>query len=181
MSIPDEIFKNALDVALKKQGILKRQRNNIIAYHFMKPQSLWDGVLNDEEQKAREYQAAKKEARTIPSEFEEQCSFVLWFKKTYPGVVIMSIRNHGSRTPRERVDQMREGLHPGAADLFIPEWFYWLEFKRSKGGVISREQLDFAAYVIDKGYAWDVAYGFEDAKEKVQQFVFSNNDYDIGN
>jgi hypothetical protein len=67
---------------------------------------------------------------------------------------------------------MREGLHPGAADLYVPEWHLWIEFKKVKGGVVSREQLDFAAYVMNKCHdSWFIAEGFELGKAKLLEFV----------
>jgi hypothetical protein len=117
--ISDEVFKGSLEVALKGQGIKVKERKEIIKQYFVCDNNLRNGILDREENKAREHQAAKKASKKVRSEFEEQCEFVHWFKKTYPGVVIMSIRNGGSRTPRERADQIREGLHPGAADLYI--------------------------------------------------------------
>ena len=69
---------------------------------------------------------------------------------TYPGIVIMSIRNGGSRSPAERVEQIMEGLHPGATDIYIPEWHCWIEFKKIKGGVLSEKQEIFRDYVTKK-------------------------------
>jgi hypothetical protein len=97
---------------------------------------------------------------------------VHWFKKTYPGVVIMSIRNGGYRTPRERADQIREGLHPGVADLYIPAKKIWIEFKKTKGGILSEEQKIFRAYVCDVCCDnWMLAEGFEDGKVKIMELI----------
>jgi hypothetical protein len=84
----------------------------------------------------------------------------------------MWIRNGGSRTPRERADQIREGLHPGAADLYIPAWHLWIEFKKVKGGVVSKEQEAFAEYVRNTcGDYYFLAEGFEQGKLKILAFV----------
>ena len=169
--ISDEVFRDALDVAYKAQGINKKDReihiNEMMAY----PRGNRDFYIEEVELAARQHQTEKKASKRSPSEFEEQCAFVHWFKKTYPGTVIMSIRNGGSRTPRERVDQMREGLHPGAADLYVPEWHLWIEFKRVKGGVLSDEQKEFNIYVTYTCRdTWMLAEGCEDGKKKVLTF-----------
>lgn len=169
--IEDNVFRDALDVALKGQGVkVKERREKIASYMFASKESR-NHILDVEESFTRKHQAAKKASKRSPSEFEEQCNFVHWFRKTYPGVVIMSIRNGGSRTPRERVDQMREGLHPGAADLYVPEWHLWVEFKKAKGGVLSDEQEKFAIYVtLECGDFWMLAEGFEMGKRKILEF-----------
>jgi hypothetical protein len=170
-TISDQVFKDALEVALKGQGLKIEERKEIIKQYFVCDNNLRNGILDREEKKAREHQATKKSSKKVRSEFEEQCEFVHWFKKTYPGVVIMSIRNGGYRTPRERADQIREGLHPGAADLYVPAWHLWIEFKRVKGGVLSEEQSNFAKYVVEQcNDYWMLANGFEDGKRKLIGF-----------
>jgi hypothetical protein len=170
--ISDQTFKYDLDVALKGQGYRIKERKEIIKQYFICDKNLRNGILDIEEEKAREHQKTKKASKKIRSEFEEQCEFVHWFKKTYPGVVIMSIRNGGSRTPRERADQIREGLHPGAADLFIPAWRLWIEFKKVKGGIVSKEQEKFADYVRNTcNDYYFLAEGCEQGKLKILAFV----------
>jgi len=115
----------------------------------------------------------KKPKIIYPTEFKEQCDFVAWFRDAYPGVVIMSIRNGGSRSPKESRDQMLEGLYPGAADLFIPAWLCWIEFKRVKGSVLSDHQKAFKAYVESIGQTYLLAYGFEDGKHVLNTFIES--------
>jgi hypothetical protein len=167
-NISDQVFKDALEVALKGQGFKVKERNLIIKRYLFLDKENRDIILDGEEEKARRHQSAKKASKKIRSEFEEQCEFIHWFKKTYPGVVIMSIRNGGYRTPRERADQIREGLHPGAADLYIPAWHLWIEFKKVKGGVLSDQQRNFANYVCSEcGDLWMLAEGFGQAKEKI--------------
>lgn len=169
--IRDEVFKEELNLALKRQGIKIKDRNEIIKIALNYDVSLRDEILNDEEALAKAKELQEKQSKKIKSEFEEQCDFVEWFKKTYPDVVIMSIRNHGSRTPRERVDQIREGLHSGAADIYIPVWHLWIEFKKSKGGILSDQQEKFRDYVvIECADSWVLAEGFEDGKNKIEEF-----------
>lgn len=169
--ISNETFTKELDASLKRQKINIKERKSIIADYFLYDEYLRDGILDKHDLLARKFEAEQKELKHIPSEFKEQCDFVEWFKKEYKGAVIMSIRNGGSRTPRERVDQIAEGLHPGAADLFIPEWFLWIEFKKKKGGIQSDKQKDFEKHITNVGYTYFLALGCEDGKNKLLEFL----------
>ena len=169
--ISNETFTKELDVSLKRQKIKIKERRKIIEYNLKVDECMRDDILDDQDNRARRFEAEQKELKHIPSEFKEQCDFVEWFKKEYKGVVIMSIRNGGSRTPRERTEQLMEGLHAGAADLFIPEFRLWVEFKRKKGGVQSDKQKEFEDYVINIGYDYFLALGFEDGKNKLLKFL----------
>jgi len=167
--ISEEVFRQNLDAALKQQGILKKERNEKIAVYLQLDDDMWDSILDTEEDKARHIVAGKKKEKHVPSEFYEQSTFVSWFKNKYPGVVIMSIRNGGKRTVSERIEQMMEGLHPGAADLYIPKWHTWIEFKRVKGGILSDKQKEFRDYVINEcGDKWFLAEGHEQAIKAIE-------------
>jgi len=167
--IPDDIFRKELDAALKRQGLKKADRNRMIAYELLQPVERRDERLDNAELSARLIERSNK--KEIPSEFKEQCDFVQWFKGCFPGVVIMSIRNGGLRHPSERLAQLMEGMHSGAADLFIPEWLCWIEFKRIKGGRWNEEQQTFATYVEGIGQTYLLAYGCADGIEKTNCFT----------
>ena len=169
--ISNETFTKELDASLKRQKINIKERRETIADYLLYEPFRRDAILDGADICARAYEKRQKELKHIPSEFKEQCDFVEWFKKEYKGVVIMSIRNGGSRSPRERVDQLMEGLHPGAADLFVPEFRLWIEFKRKKGGIQSDKQKEFEDYVINIGYDYFLAMGFEDGKAKLLEFL----------
>lgn len=180
--ITDEVFKQNLDKAFREQGFLKKEREELINGYLRSIDIDRDAILDIEERKARDVVAKKKYLKSVPSEFKEQCDFVAWFKQIYPDIKIMSIRNHGNRTQKEKTDQLLEGLLPGAADLYIPFFHLWIEFKRIKGGILSDKQIAFRDYVINEcGDDWFIAEGFEDGKEKLEQFIFSNSEYDVGN
>ena len=170
--ITDIAFSNELGAALKRQGIKKADRINTIAEYMKRESYERDSILDDEECKAAAVEELRKIKKHIPSEFKEQCDFVAWFKSEHPAVVIMSIRNGGTRTPGERAQQVMEGLHAGATDLYIPEWHLWIEFKRIKGGVLSEKQETFRDYVLDVcGDSWILAVGCEDGKKKLSMFL----------
>ena len=169
--ISDQVFKGALEVALKAQGLKIADRKRVIAYAINEPMEKRNIMLDNAEQVAREHQAAKKSSKKVRSEFEEQAALVHWFRKTYPDIWIYANRNGGSRTPREKVDQIREGVLAGVADLFAPGFMLYIEMKRTKGGVTSDAQIAFKDHVKQFGYSWILAEGFEDAKEKILMFV----------
>jgi hypothetical protein len=169
--ISDQVFEDALEFALKAQGLKIADRNRVIAYAMNEPREKRNTMLDNAEQVAREHQATKKASKKARSEFEEQAALVHWFRKTYPDVWIYANRNGGSRTPREKVDQIREGVLAGVADLFAPGFMLYIEMKRTKGGVTSNAQISFKEHVESFGYSWILAEGFEDAKDKILIFV----------
>ena len=107
-----------------------------------------------------------------PLEAVEQKNVVKWFRENYPGHKIISIRNDGSRTPAEKMEQIRMGLCVGAADLYIPVIHTWIEMKRVKGSVWSQEQKEFGEYVIK--YTHDLYYvchGADEAIETIKELM----------
>jgi hypothetical protein len=169
--ISDEVFREALDVALKGQGYQIKNRKYLIEKYLKRPTKDRNNILDIEEDNARKYLEYKKAAKKVVSEFEEQANLIHWFRKTYPDVWIYANRNGGTRTPREKVDQIREGVLAGVADLFAPGFKLYIEMKRTKGGVTSEAQIAFKEHVELFGYSWILAEGFEDGKRKVLEFA----------
>lgn len=66
-----------------------------------------------------------------------------------------------------------EGVSRGVPDLYIPAWNTWIEFKRSKGGVLSPQQKDWLAYLESIGDTVIVAHGAEQAKQEIKNCGFS--------
>lgn len=161
--ISDNSFRIALDKALKAQNIIKKERNTLIERYLLAPIESRDTILDVEEFKALE----AKKRYDAPTEKSEQIEVVRWFKETYPGTVIMMIRNDGYRTFSERPEQLLMGLHTGASDLYIPAWHCWVEMKRVKGSVWSDEQKAFCDYVRSIGDDYLLCYGAEDAKKQI--------------
>ena len=174
--INEEVFRSELDQSLKKQGFKKKERTGLINDYILNHTcDRWDYILEREAKVAREVTEQKKLDNHIPSEFKEQCDFVAWFKASYPDMVIMSNRNHGTRSQAEKVEQIMEGLHAGVADLLIPELHLWIEFKRQKGGVLSDAQKTFRDYVTNDRVkdSWMLAEGFRDGQSKLIKFLES--------
>jgi hypothetical protein len=115
----------------------------------------------------------------VRNEDREQIDFVEWFRKTFPEVKILMIRNDGTRTAAEKCQQIAMGLLPGASDLHIPEWDVYLEMKRTKGYKFSPEQIKFKEYIERIGKIYVDGIGFEDAKTKILKIVDELNNNDI--
>lgn len=99
------------------------------------------------------------------TEHTEQVRFVIWFRKTYPGVLIFAIPNAGNRTNGIRM--VAEGLVAGIPDLFVPAWSLWIEMKLP-GGRLSPVQVQQIAYLESIGHRVIIAYGFQEAVCKTQ-------------
>ena len=111
------------------------------------------------------------ELERIPTEHQEQCLFVQWFRRTYPGVRIFAIPNGGGRSKTTAGKLKAEGVSPGVPDLFVPAWALWIEMKRQRGGSVSFEQKDWHAYLVSIGHKVLIAKGFDDAVEKLHKIT----------
>ena len=107
---------------------------------------------------------------SIPTEHMEQVRFVQWFKRSNPDVLIFAIPNGGQRAAAVAAKLKAEGVVPGVPDLFIPEWHLWVEMKRVKGGVVSKEQQSMIKYLESVNYCVIVAKGADEAIRQVSEF-----------
>ncbi len=107
------------------------------------------------------------------SESLEQAYLVQWMRRNYPLVRIFAIGNGGLRSASQGAKLKAEGVTRGVPDLYIPAWRTWVEMKREKGGRIDPDQADWHAYLESIGDTVIVGYGFEDAKEKLQNLLLS--------
>lgn len=169
--ISEETFRMALDNAMKKQNITSKERGKRIGELLVcTPIEARDGVIDIEEGNAIAHEQERRKP-SIPSEFTEQCNFVNWFRHTYPGVILMSIRNGGYRQESERQSQMLEGLYPGVADLFCPEFNLWIEFKKIKNYVWKPEQKQFKEDIESIGHKYILAIGCDNGKDQIIPFI----------
>ncbi len=104
-----------------------------------------------------------------PLEAWEQKEVVSWYRAWYPDHKIIMLRNDGSRSKAEKVEQIRLGLCKGAADLYIPCIHAWVEMKRIKGSVWGKEQREFKAYVESIGDTYLLCYGHEEAIKLISE------------
>jgi hypothetical protein len=97
------------------------------------------------------------------SEHLEQARVVMWFRRTYPDTLIFAIPNGGLRSKTQGMKLKVEGVVPGIPDLFIPAWRVWVEMKRVKSGVLSKDQQNIIKYLQSVNYCVIVGHGAEDA------------------
>jgi len=103
------------------------------------------------------------------SEHLEQARLVMWFRQTYPNTLIFAIPNGGLRSKSSALKLKVEGVVPGIPDLFIPAWRVWVEMKKEKGGVVSKEQQKMIKYLQSVNYCVIVCLGAEDAKTQLTE------------
>lgn len=103
----------------------------------------------------------------MKSEHLEQAEFVSWFRKTFDGVRIYAIPN-GEKRGKEAAMRLKvEGVTAGVPDLHIPAWSCWIEFKREKGGVVSKEQKDWHEYLRGLNHLVIIARGKDDGTRQI--------------
>ena len=103
----------------------------------------------------------------VISEHLEQAHLVMWFRRAYPDTLIFAIPNGGMRSKSQAMKLKVEGVVAGIPDLFVPEWRLWIEMKKVKGGVVSKEQQLMIKYLQSVGYSVIVGLGAEDAKAQI--------------
>lgn len=86
-------------------------------------------------------------------------------------------------------NQVAEGVRAGVADVFLPYPKYanlpqpsiycaglYIELKlekrrKEKNGGLSEAQIEFGKYAIDAGYQWYICYGWEEAKQRIEEYL----------
>ena len=104
------------------------------------------------------------------TEHNEQVGFINWFHQKFPGVLIFAIPNGGARHIHTAIALRDEGVVQGIPDLFVPEWKLWIEMKRMRGGVVSKEQEKIISYLLHIGYTVIIGKGAGDASAQVLKF-----------
>lgn len=124
--------------------------------------------------------ATKIKRKRVKREEPEHKAFVAWFKYTYPNTIILHPPNGGARdsnkfTAMLRGKDLKEmGVLPGTYDLFVPEWFLWVEMKPKEGGYLSKDQKIFRDKMERIGYRTFKANGCEEAIYKLKEFLEGN-------
>jgi hypothetical protein len=114
------------------------------------------------------------------SEHQEQKILVRWFRLQYSQYAkyLFAIPNGGVRHIGTAIKIKEEGGMAGVPDLFlmIPKggWHgMWIEMK-AKGGRVSKDQEQFIGAAILMGYQAVVCYGFEDARDAINNYLQDN-------
>lgn len=146
------------------------------------------------QQRVRAQNPAWKQKR---SESTEQQAVVSWFRRQYPGKMIIAIPNAqkllSSAKNRFAMQKVlaREGLTPGVSDLFVAvprvirviaisstretvvQHGLFLEMKaegKTKSS-LSKEQIKFLAEMQESGYHTAWAAGFEEARKIIEEYL----------
>lgn len=115
--------------------------------------------------------------KLIPTEFEEQASFVEYLQFLYEQGKVRAYtalpNNLYTKSWKQKVKQKKEGLRPGFPDLCIitRNDLIFIEMKRTKGGILSNYQKDWQKALKAVGIKTFVAYGFDEAKEYLEEQI----------
>ena len=121
--------------------------------------------------------APRIKRKKVKREEPEHKAFVAWFKYTYPKVIILHPPNGGARDSKKKIAMLRGkslkemGVLAGVYDLFIPQWFLWIEMKPKEGGYLSKEQKSFRDEMELIGYGTFKANGCQEAIDKLQEYL----------
>lgn len=114
--------------------------------------------------------------QTTGNEHSEQKALIQWFRLQYPrhSKCLWAIPNGGYRHIRTSIKLKEEGLLAGVSDLFlmIPKGIYhgmFIEMK-TKTGRPQKNQKDFIMLAKSMGYEAVICYGFDDAKNCINQY-----------
>lgn len=114
----------------------------------------------------------------IPTEHQEQCAVIQYFDLKHKGHRgrLFAIPNGSYKSRAAASSFKREGLRAGVPDLMLPVarggyHGLFIEMKRLKGSVTSKEQKDWHEYLNAQGYLCVVCKGFEKAKEIIDCYL----------
>lgn len=119
-------------------------------------------------------------SKTYLLEHHEQAAFVKWFRLQHKVVRIHSIPNSAARSVELAAYLKAEGLTKGVFDLQVPAWRTAIEFKRVKEAykgaaalrkAVTPEQLDWENYYKSIGWTPIIAWGFQDAVDKIEELL----------
>lgn len=108
------------------------------------------------------------------TEAQEQAIFIHWLKINK---IWYSASGSGvNLAPVQAMKLKRIGVAKGYPDVFVPlpvEPYhgFFLEMKKSRGGKVSLEQIEWIKYLQSQNYYAEVARGFDDAKNKFLGYV----------
>lgn len=117
---------------------------------------------------------------TVPTEAEEQRRLFEWAAYSinrYPALRLMyAVPNGGSRNPIEARHLKEQGVKAGVPDICLPvparhHTALYIELKRTQGGRVSEVQKKFMHELNKVGCLAVVAYGFEDARRIILEYL----------
>ena len=111
-----------------------------------------------------------------PTEHLEQVTLITWYRRTFKNELLIAIPNGGKRHIKTALSMKLEGVSKGFPDLFLPVpsskyHGLFIELKRQKGGIVSKEQKSWLEYLNSVGYQSTVCKGFLEAKEVIECYL----------
>lgn len=114
----------------------------------------------------------------VASEHAEQCALIEWFDLQYPALRrrLAAVPNAGKMPAHVGAKMNREGRRKGYPDLqlLVPVDGYHgliIEMKRTRGGTIEAEQLEWLEWFADMGFRAVVCKGFDAARQVVGEYL----------
>jgi hypothetical protein len=116
----------------------------------------------------------------ISTESEEQQALFQWARlneKNYPELRLMyHIPNGGLRNKSVAVRLTAEGVRRGVPDICLPvarSGYHgmYIELKRRKGGIVSKEQTEWLELLAAQNYLSLVCYGWDEAREAIKDYL----------
>lgn len=120
-------------------------------------------------------------SKFIASEAQEQATLFSWaelMSNRDPRFCLMHhVPNGGSRNAAEARNLKRQGVKSGVPDICFPvpsNGYHglYIELKRTHGGRLSKEQVEWIRELNLMGYLAVVCYGFEDAKGVIERYLY---------
>lgn len=115
--------------------------------------------------------------KDIATEKKEAVKLVQWARLNYQiKKLLFKINNEGSKNSLDGYQNQLEGVLKGVSDYFLPlpKGKYhglWVELKRTKGGKVSPEQLEWIGLMRENGYAAGVCYGADHAIKVIERYL----------
>ena len=121
----------------------------------------------------------------IALEYQEGINLMQW--ALYHPIAknhLIHIPNEGKRSWKEGKKKKQEGIKSGVSDYFLAypsnnKHGLWIELKRrSKQAKLTENQAIWLVRMEKSGYATKVAYGWEEAKKFILEYLYPLNDED---
>ena len=117
---------------------------------------------------------------SIPTEHQEQCAVIQYFDLKYKEHRgrLFAIPNGSYKSRAAASSFKKEGLRAGVPDLMLPVAMkgyhgLFIEMKRLKGSVTSKEQKDWHEYLNAQGYLCVVCKGADIANQVLDDYMRS--------
>lgn len=126
--------------------------------------------------RAVDFDAGRGRGDTVKSEHTSQAQFVAIARERHPGVVIAAVPNGGLRDKRTAARLKAEGVLAGYPDLIVdearaPYHGLRIEFKRERGGRVTKAQREVHERLEARGYRVVVAEGLEAGLEALDRYL----------